>query len=66
VYAGYAYSDMFPDTKGVFLHEDFVGHKGTIAAGDLQVILMCLNSTLTLASYAELLRICSLIYVRSG
>jgi len=27
---------MFPDTPGSFQHEDFVGHAGTIAGGDLQ------------------------------
>ena len=27
---------MFPDTEGVFLHEDFAGHAGTIAGGDVQ------------------------------
>jgi len=27
---------MLPETKGVFCHEDFEGHKGTIRGGDLQ------------------------------
>jgi len=27
---------MLPWTKGIFCHEDFAGHKGTIGAGDLQ------------------------------
>jgi len=27
---------ILPDSEGVFCHEDFVGHKGTISGGDLQ------------------------------